>query len=175
MRIALHTLSSFWKRIGSFSFVLSLTHFAVLMTALWFSRIRWMSFRLDTFPYAFPLGLFFLGFGVAFAVWTIQTLGLSTFLTRPQLTPDKSQSRLVFRGPFAIVRHPFYFSEWFILLGALLITASPVVLSLLLAALAVDPAVSVLEEKELVARLGSDYVAYQSRVPRLLPTFKKST
>jgi protein-S-isoprenylcysteine O-methyltransferase Ste14 len=173
MRIALHVFGPLWKRLGDVSFAISLAHFAVLMTALWWTRGRWMPWRIESFPFALPLGIFFLGFGVLFGLWTIRTLGLPVFLTRPQLSPDKSASRLIARGPFAIVRHPFYFSEWFVLLGAVLITRSPAVLFLLVAALAVDPAVSVLEEKELVARLGNDYVAYQKRVPRLLPDFKR--
>ena len=98
-------------------------------------------------------------------IWTLRSLGpnlTDTVVTRQAHT-------LVTRGPYAVVRHPFYdcmalftlsialtASNWFLIATGILVFA-------LLAAR------SRTEEDKLLARFGEPYRAYQSRTGRFLP------
>lgn len=171
MRLVLHGGIGLWRRFGDLAYVISAVYWCSIDILLVANRDVWMSapWRFQTFPLASILGFAPLFFGLGFGYWAASTLGFVAFSTRPQLSPKKSPSTLIIAGPYRIVRHPFYFSEWFILLGALMISHSWLVFGLTLLTLILDPLITQFEEKELVARFGKSYEDYRKKVPRLLP------
>lgn len=175
MRFILHTGIGIWRRFGDLSYLVCGIYWCLFDILLVASRDVWTSspWRFQTLPVASWLGWALLLFGIGFGYWAASTLGFIAFTTRPQLSPKKSASTLIATGPYRLVRHPFYFSEWFILLGATLITRSWLALGLVLLAFILDPIIAKFEEKELVERLGKSYEDYRKKVPRLLPTFSR--
>ncbi len=110
------------------------------------------------------LVLMFLGFSLR--IWAIQVLGKS-FRT----TVETHQDQLVCQdGPYRLLRHPSYTGIVLICIGFGVAVQNW--LSLLLAV--VLPLIALLfrirvEEKELAASLGSEYVSYQQHTKRLIP------
>lgn len=169
LRLVLHIGIPFWRRLGDLTFWVAVIYWAAVCLFLlaqreWLLDTRFPSHSLVTVVGALITFLF-----LAFGYWTIRTLGLVTLSTRPQISPQKVSSSLVVVGPYRLVRHPVYFTEWGLLLGLGLVTASWLPLFLLAITLLVDPIVTRFEEKELVERFGNDYSDYQKKVPRLIP------
>lgn len=171
LRLALHGGVSLWRRFGDWSYVLAFIYWGLADILLFAFRDIWLSPRLGSLPGADIVGWLLILFGLFFGLWAANTLGLVAFLTRPQVSPQKTRSLLIVTGPYRWVRHPFYFSEWFLLLGIALVSRSWAVLGLVVVTLLIDPLVTQWEEKELVDRFGKDYSEYRKKVPRLLPTF----
>jgi protein-S-isoprenylcysteine O-methyltransferase Ste14 len=101
----------------------------------------------------------------AFLRWTLGTLGpnlTDTVVTRQAHT-------LVTRGPYRWVRHPFYDSMAMIIVAVSLLAANWFMLaagSIVFILLAVRVAI---EERNLLARFGDPYRAYQQRTGKFLP------
>jgi protein-S-isoprenylcysteine O-methyltransferase Ste14 len=87
----------------------------------------------------------------------------------PELSPDRHAVALITDGLHGRIRHPRYVQVVLAMLGYALIAnhLAPylVVGAWVLAILAIVP----LEERELVARFGSQYEDYRRRVPRFIP------
>jgi protein-S-isoprenylcysteine O-methyltransferase Ste14 len=118
-------------------------------------------------------GLFIsLGFGF----WAIRTLGLRhSFLYR------RIDDFLITRGPYGIVRHPQFLSAIGITFFSSLLSPGPrlgftaetgifstILLNWILFTFALW-VLAVIEDKELAAHYGDEYVKYSSLVPRLFP------
>ncbi len=175
LRLAIQGGIGLWRRLGDFSYAIFLIYWAgvdILILANW-DRVSVSYF--ETFPFAAPLGYLLIAFGLLLGYWTSHTLGLVILSTRAQVHHKKVGASLMVSGPYNYLRHPFYFAEWFALLGLSLVTQSYLVLGLLVLALILDPIVTFFEEKELVERFGNAYREYQKKVPRLLPTFSQKT
>ena len=84
----------------------------------------------------------------------------------PPGAPYYDTSRVVERGPYAIVRHPQYLGYILLILGIVLLSQHP--LTILLGAIAVGSlsVYTVLEERHCERRIGEGYRAYSRRVPR---------
>lgn len=171
LRLMIQAGIGVWRRLGDMSYLLFFVYWATLDILLLANRDSFIGYRFKTFPLAEILGWILIILSLLFGYWTARTLGLVTLSTRPQVTPRKATAGLIVSGPYCYLRHPFYFAEWFLLLGLSLVTQSWLVVGLIVAALLVDPIVTLFEEKELVQRFGAAYAGYQKKVPRLLPTF----
>lgn len=172
LRFFLHAITHLWRKLADLTYVVAVIYWAVIDAFLISSMTSWRSVRFSSFPGALTLGMLLIVGGILLAYRSITTLGIPVFLIRPQVSPKKAQARLVVTGPYRWIRHPFYFSEWLFLLGVALFSNSWIVLGILIVTLLFDPVITLLEEKELVARFGTVYREYQKKVPRLLPTFK---
>ncbi len=91
----------------------------------------------------------------------------------PELAPEAYQSHLVTKGIYARIRHPRYVQMvLFALMAALLANY----LAVYVVAAISGPGVYLLvaiEEKELRARFGEEYLRYAERVPRFLPRLQR--
>lgn len=170
LRLAIQGGIGFWRKIGDLAYLIFFVYWGAVDLVVIAKRQELLSSRMETGPLAGGAGYLLVVLSLVFGYWTASTLGFLTFTTRPQVTPKKIAAPLIISGPYRYLRHPFYFSEWFLLSGAALITGSWLIAGLVIVAILIDPFVTVLEEKELVARFGNDYLQYQKRVPRLLPT-----
>lgn len=173
LRLVLHSGIRLWRRLEGKSFGIVFIYWVLAGIGLIAWRISLTGWRFPTFPGGFTLGLLLVFTALILHTWTIRTLGVSTFLTRPEVTPQKASSMLVVLGPYRYVRHPFYVTEWILLLGLALTTSSWLLLSLLSASLVSTPLVTYFEERELVERFGESYKKYQSEVPRLIPGLRR--
>lgn len=104
--------------------------------------------------------------GLLFRAWAVSTLG-KYFTATVQIVDDH---KLVRSGPYRIVRHPSYTGAF------LALTAGGVILESLtgfiISCMAMFTAYYVrirIEEKELVARFGNDYVSYQQDTKMIIP------
>ena len=146
--------------------------------ALWGGAIAFMISPASMAWSAMPLPAWARWAGVGLAaitvpllIWTLRSLGpnlTDTVVTRQAHT-------LVTRGPYAVVRHPFYdcmalftmsialtASNWF------LIAAGVVAFTLLAKR-------SWIEEEKLLARFGEPYRDYQARTGRFLPRARRAS
>jgi protein-S-isoprenylcysteine O-methyltransferase Ste14 len=111
-------------------------------------------------------GLVLMLLGFSLRIWAIQLLGKS-FRTTVETHQDQQVCQ---DGPYKLLRHPSYTGIVLICIGFGIAVQNW--LSLLLA---VIPSLIALlfriqvEEKELAASLGSEYVAYQQHTKRLIP------
>ncbi|HET7724127.1 MAG TPA: isoprenylcysteine carboxylmethyltransferase family protein, partial [Propionibacteriaceae bacterium] len=114
-------------------------------------------------------GLLLLVCGGGFAVWSVLAEATVGRGTPVPLIPTQ---RLVVVPPFTFCRNPMVLGTSLAYLGLAVAVGSPsaVVLVVTFAALLLLY-VRTVEEKELEARFGADYVAYRSRTPFLLPRF----
>lgn len=112
------------------------------------------------------LGAAFVAAGVGMLVWTVVlfdrvgegTLGIG------------EPVRLVVRGPYRRVRNPMMTGVFSILVGEVLLTASPWLLAWCAFFVALTTVViRVIEEPHLTKRYGPDYERYRRHVPRWIP------
>jgi len=94
---------------------------------------------------------------------------LGTYYTTTLMTSEGQ--KVVTSGPYAIVRHPGYLGEIMIWTG-FAVVSSNLLLFLLLPAMFVAVYLYRIsaEERMLVRELGDDYVRYQHRTRRLIPS-----
>lgn len=83
---------------------------------------------------------------------------------------DQAPKALITRGPFALIRHPFYLSYSLAWLAAPLATHGPFVAALSLAAVAMYVVAARREERFLEERFGEAYRAYRHGTGMVLPS-----
>ncbi len=107
--------------------------------------------------------------GVALAVWAWSVLGSRRLVSSAHEPPNPVSPRLVFGGPYRLVRHPFLLAALLGLGGAAIATRWPWLWVGWATAVVVLPWLTVREERRLVARFGEAYRRYQRAVPMLVP------
>jgi protein-S-isoprenylcysteine O-methyltransferase Ste14 len=129
---------------------------------------QWMAWSSMHLPgWARWLGV---AFGVATALlftWTFHSLGHN--LTDTVVT--RSNAMLVTGGPYRWVRHPFYISFAMAIIANALVADNWFLAIIGIGAFLVMVARTRIEERNLVARFGDDYVNYMRRTGRFLPGF----
>lgn len=118
-------------------------------------------------PYDAILGLVLVAAGLFFLVWAAYALWSVGKGTPLPYAPTK---RLVVRGPYAYCRNPIIFGALLYYLGLVLVVGavSGLIVVVLFTALALLY-VKFVEEKELEARFGAEYVEYKKKTPFLIP------
>ncbi len=105
------------------------------------------------------------GIGIIVGTWAILAQGVGNFNIRPDV---KEGSRLITRGPYALIRHPMYTSLLAIAGGAVGYDPSVLRIGLLIALAAVLVTKLLYEESRLRAHF-SEYTEYMRRTKRLIP------
>ena len=137
--------------------------------------IVFVSFELDKLlglefclrPYSTVLGLVLMAAGLFFLVWAAYALWSIGKGTPLPYAPTK---RLVVKGPYAYCRNPIVFGALLYYMGLVLVVGAvsgPIVV-VLFTALALLY-VKFVEEKELEARFGAEYIEYKEKTPFLIP------
>ncbi len=149
----------------------SLVHVLPLLLAawlLWAQRvpIEFLNERLFGWtPWAFWVGALLTAAGLAFSVWARAHIGRNWSGT----VTIKQDHTLVCSGPYALVRHPIYTGLLLAFAGSALARGQwRGVFALLIAWAALWRKLQV-EERWMRERFGEEYVAYQRRVPALVP------
>jgi protein-S-isoprenylcysteine O-methyltransferase Ste14 len=96
--------------------------------------------------------------GISFRAWAVRSLG-KYFTATVQIKDDH---RLVKTGPYHIVRHPSYTGAFLALIagGVILESLTGFIISCIAMIIAYYVRIGI-EEKELIARFGNDYLAYR--------------
>jgi protein-S-isoprenylcysteine O-methyltransferase Ste14 len=103
--------------------------------------------------------------GTLFTIWSLATLG-RCFGLFPEVRG------LVLRGPYRLVRHPVYLGELVSALGLLVAKPHPLVVVFFIAFSVLQYWRTVFEERALAEAYPSQYPAYTSQVPRLVPGWR---
>ena len=115
------------------------------------------------------LGLVMTALGVALYLWTIVLFALA----HGTQVPVAPTQKVVTSGPYAVSRNPMVTSAIFMVCGAGVVLDS---WSFILAGLVIPTAylvyIKLVEEKELEARFGEEYLRYKKATPFILPTLK---
>jgi protein-S-isoprenylcysteine O-methyltransferase Ste14 len=159
--------------------ILSLIFLAPFFTFIFPFGLRFFSLKIDRFfglPLFLPIplnyfpGILLLAIGFYLALWAIVAefkIGEGTPL------PLMPTQKLVIKAPYTFCRNPMSLGTGFLLLGFGIIFNSPsfILISICLLFLLLTYIKNV-EEKELEARFGQNYVDYKKRVPFFIPRFR---
>ncbi len=122
-------------------------------------------------PFHIPLALLLMLPSGLFAIWSIYaqfTIGRGTPV------PLMATQKLIIQPPFSYCRNPMVLGTIGMYLGvAVLFRSWGSVVVVLLGAAALLTYVKLVEEKEMAARFGEEYLEYKRQTPFLIPRFKK--
>ena len=107
--------------------------------------------------------------GIGLEVWAGLVLGSRRALGLDEAPPDAALPRLVFAGPFGLVRHPQSLGLLLILAGTVLAFRRPGLVLLAVVVGGVVVAMAVRDDREMARRFGDAYARYQRAVPLLVP------
>jgi protein-S-isoprenylcysteine O-methyltransferase Ste14 len=167
-----HPLAGFWRRVGwrwgyvAGYGVFSLTGVALLIVGL---NSSLLSIEYGTNPWTIGAGVVVTAGAVIVARQRRQHLTQRMLLGLPELAPAQYPGVLLTNGIYGRVRHPRYLEILLFMLGYSLISNYLAVYGALVV-MAVSLAVLIpIEERELVARFGHDYIEYRQRIPAIVP------
>jgi protein-S-isoprenylcysteine O-methyltransferase Ste14 len=167
---AAHTLTAVWRRVGPWvTYALLLGMVFVLGWACFGVRDALMGRDLGTHALPMVLGLLLYGSSIVPEMQLKKHLTLKTLVGFPELAPDRAESKFLKEGIYGRVRHPRYASTILGMTGFALITNYAGVYLVVALTLPGIYLITLLEERELLARFGEEYRRYQEKVPRLLP------
>lgn len=112
------------------------------------------------------LGILMIVAGISFRAWAVNSLG-KYFTATVQIKEDH---KLVKTGPYRIVRHPSYTGAFLAIIagGVILESLAGFIISCTAMIIAYYVRIGI-EEKELVARFGNDYLAYKKDTKMIIP------
>ena len=166
----IHPFIAFWRKLGrapTFTIVFGLWVMSAYGIVQMADTI--LSIEFGTNYFLWPLALVLYGVSVRIEIACRKHLKFKTLVGAPELASDGRGGELLSEGIYGRVRHPRYVS---IMLGitAFALFANYLASYILLPLSAVGLyLVTVLEERELRARFGDEYVRYSERVPRFFP------
>lgn len=173
--VLIHGGVKWWRKIGTKSYWLFLLFFGVLDLMALILVLKFnaeiLSWRLYNNPWAL-LGLTLLTVSTLSGAASLRALSFKTLMALPEINPDKTPSRLVSRGIYKHIRHPRYLEFVLEVLGIAIASGLGANFVLLLYFVPAMYLASVLEEKELMQRLGREYIDYKSKTGRFLPKLR---
>jgi len=109
--------------------------------------------------------------GWLLAIWTIY---LQFTLGRGTPVPVMATQKLIVCPPYSYCRNPMALGATVLYLGVSVAAGSPgAALLVLLGAAALLTYIRLVEEREMVARFGEEYLAYRHRVPFIIPRLSR--
>jgi Putative protein-S-isoprenylcysteine methyltransferase len=115
------------------------------------------------------LGVIVLLVTIPFGVLTFAA-GLILVRKSEEVVFHNQAGAVIDTGVYGYVRHPMYLGSLLILLGFIVTTLSLLSLAVWIALFLFLDRMAAYEERDLTRILGQQYVAYQKRVPKWLPT-----
>jgi len=171
--VPVHYAPAFFRRLGRVTYLIAIIIWLCAAYAIFLNRALIMAHRIE-FPILLSIvGLTLLAVGTLLHIWTASLLSLSGIIGIPEISEPES-SKLINRGPFAVIRHPTYLAHTLMFIGMYLLTGVTAVGILTLSDFIVVNAVVIpFEEKELLQRFGESYRAYMIVVPRMVPRIQR--
>jgi protein-S-isoprenylcysteine O-methyltransferase Ste14 len=164
--LILHPFHSFWRhRVKAAFAVAAVTAWTVGGVLLWIFHSQLLSRTQRSLPAIF-VGVVLLGIEI-YLFWRVEReLGSRRLVGHAELT---GTGQMFTEGLYSRVRHPRYSGMFCAVAGAALIAGSVRLWVLLILWTIFALTIIKLEEREMAARFGSPYAAYQRRVPAFLP------
>jgi protein-S-isoprenylcysteine O-methyltransferase Ste14 len=168
---SIHPFIKFWRRVGA-RWALAIHYVAALALAGCIFAVRKPILAVDfgTNPVLIALGVPILAAAIVMRRRVAKHLKYRILTGVPELSVD-SGGELLTEGLYAKIRHPRYVEILVGVFGYALIANYLAGYLLWLLCLPVVYLITVLEERELVARFGEQYGQYRARVPRFIPKF----
>ncbi|MFQ5689846.1 MAG: methyltransferase family protein [Gemmatimonadota bacterium] len=165
-----HPLAGFWRRVRPAA------TYSVLVAVMLAGMAGMYAARRPLLQIEFGTHYALMGLGVLVYAWAIRwEIALRRHLTLriltgvPELSSEHGQATLLTEGSYARVRHPRYVTVMVAILGFALFTNYLAVYALVPLTVGGLYLVVVLEERELVERLGEPYERYRRSVPMFVP------
>jgi protein-S-isoprenylcysteine O-methyltransferase Ste14 len=165
--LILHPFHAFWRsRVRAAFWFAGLTAWISGGVLLWIFRHSLLTANQPPWI-AISAGLMLIAFEI-YLIWRVEReLGSRRLVGHSELT---GTGQIHTGGLYAHVRHPRYSGMFCAVVGAALLCGTRLLWAIL-AVWWVFALVAIrMEERELAARFGDDYVAYRKRVPAFLPT-----
>jgi protein-S-isoprenylcysteine O-methyltransferase Ste14 len=137
--------------------------FLLVFIAVWIVDSFFLHYALNVF------GILVLLITVPLGVITFAT-GLSLARKSEVVVFHNHAGTVIDTGVYSYVRHPMYLGSLLILLGFAVTTLSVLSLAVIIALFLFLDRMAAYEEQDLTRILGQQYVDYQKRVPKWLPT-----
>ena len=170
--LVMHSHIEHWRKVGK--------------KAYWIASIGWpatamplLYFRKSLFPASRPVppvpvllaGILALLLAFILARRAGDTISLRTLVGLPELDPGKNRQPLMTAGIYSKTRNPVYLAHWLLIFSSAAITGFQANWALFALDCIVLPLMIRAEERELLARYGTEFVAYMRRAPRFFPKF----
>lgn len=130
--------------------------------------VDWAYFKTEHDGYSIytAIAVAMIAIGITFRAWAVQTLG-KYFTATVQISDDH---KLIRSGPYQIVRHPSYTGAFLAIVagGVILESLAGFIISCIAMIVAYYVRIGI-EEKELIARFGKDYLAYRQETKMIIP------
>lgn len=166
----IHPFIGFWRKLGpTVTYAIVLAAFLAMIGGLFVIRDHLIVGDLGTNYALWPPAILSYGASVFIALRVRKYLTFRIFVGVPELAGETDKGKLLTEGIYGRVRHPRYVA---VVLGVLAFALFTNYLSTYLMAPISMLGVyllSLVEEKELRARFGEEYVSYATRVPRFVP------
>ncbi len=115
--------------------------------------------------------IFLIIFGLLFSLWSIQ---VQFKIGKGTPAPMMPTQKLVITGPYLYCRNPMYFGAVILYLGIAVLTRSLSSFGIVILTIsAILIYIKLIEEKELTARFGQNYLNYCKRTPFFIPWIRK--
>jgi protein-S-isoprenylcysteine O-methyltransferase Ste14 len=172
--IPVHFATGIFRRLGRMTYIFAAIVWVPVACLIFLGR-DYLLANIVEFPLMISSsGLIFLLAGSLLHIWTGALLSPRSLIGIPEIVAPR-ESRLIDKGPFAVVRHPTYLAHTMMFAGIFLYTGVTAVgILTLVDFIVVSLFVIPLEERELALRFGEPYQEYMKRVPRLMPHIFRS-
>ena len=153
--------------------------FVAIALFIWFGFLLWipLPLRLPELVIALtrPVGLISFLVGLFLALWARWVLGAMYGVSTGSSAPLQERHHLIQSGPYGFVRHPMYLGYWLVIFGAMLMYRTWTPLVLLIVTVPSFYRRARREEVSLEEMFGEEWRAYATRVPMLLPQWKRKS
>ncbi len=167
--IPVHGFPRLFKRLGMLTYIMPAVLWPPLAYVIFINRELLLYYRFDLSLPVRAAGVILLAAGIALQIRSGVLLSLRGLIGIPEISSG-TQRGLAKEGIYSVVRHPTYLSHTMMLSGMFLFTAVVAVgIVTLLDFIVINTLVIPLEERELAARFGKDYIEYRNKVPRYFP------
>jgi protein-S-isoprenylcysteine O-methyltransferase Ste14 len=168
---AVHSSLPVWRRLGTKSYYFFVAFFLILdllsLALVLQYKENILSLRLYDSRIAL-LGLFPIAAGFLAGRAAVGTLSWRTLFGVPEITAEPA-AKLVTAGIYRYIRHPRYLEFALEVLGVAILSGLAANFFLFVYFFPAIFLAAYLEEKELIARFGQDYLAYKQRTGWFLP------
>jgi protein-S-isoprenylcysteine O-methyltransferase Ste14 len=168
--LLIHPLSSFWRKIGGFTYIFVL--FFLVGTISGINKLYNVQEDLLYFGTNYiTVGLSFPCFilSVVMASFYYKYLDLGVLIGLPEITKDNYPGALLTKGIYSKIRHSRYVGAFFFVLGLAFLANAPVPYIITFLLVPLIYVIVFFEEKELKKRFGLEYEKYCQKVPRFFP------
>jgi protein-S-isoprenylcysteine O-methyltransferase Ste14 len=168
--LLLHSFVDTWRWLGpGMSYTLFASVGAGIAAVIYTMREPVMGIEFGTNVWLAVVGILSYGVAVYIEFRCRKYLPFCTLVGIPELFPESENQLLLKEGIYSRVRHPRYLALLLGVLGIALFT--DYLAAYLLVGISILGIfwITVLEERELIMRFGSEYLEYRKRVPRLAP------